>query len=199
MLNLYLELIYWGFLGIINLVASVLVFYATKTDRRRPRSVYQDGFRRSSQLQSSSILSLVPNVYVCLCMLTGFINLGGGLLRLGRIQSIELPRIQWLADLVSGVDGGDRLMEFLKAKWLVTMNDWTSFVLGTTFILAAVFNFASVRELRLADQEEAEAAEWVLPTKNMLQGFSSDCREVKVFVALVDDEFLEEKAVLVDV
>ena len=97
----------------------------------------------------------LPRSFTYLSFFTGVLNTGGAYLRFGRIYFLEFPTIPsftaWINDFNSGAR--DELVEqLLNAKWIVAMNDWTSLFLAMTFVLAAFFNFATVRQLRMRDR-----------------------------------------------
>jgi len=155
MLNVYLEFLYWGFLGLVNLAVSILIYHSTKHERKQQlASEYEMSTR------TKSIFSL-PCSFTYINLFTGVLNTSGAYLRCRRIHFLEIPTIPWLVNWIRDVDGGDKFLELLEAKWLVAMNDWTSLFLAFTFLLAGCYNFATVRQLRLRDQSEQEN---LLPT-----------------------------------
>ena len=109
----------------------------------------------------ASAISL-PSSFTYISFFTGVLNTGGAYLRFGRIYFLEFPTIPsfavWINDFTSGTSG--ELIELLEAKWVVAMNDWTSLFLAMMFVLAACFNFATVRELR---QRNRWVKEMLLP------------------------------------
>jgi len=151
-MNVYAEFLYWGVLGLINLAVSVLIYYSTKLERKQKLDAEYEISTRSIKTGLS-----LPSSFTYLSFFTGLLNTGGAFLRFRRIHFLEIPTIPWLANFISGVDGGDELMELLEAKWLVAMNDWTSLFLALTFLFAGCLNFATVRQLRLRDQWVEEA------------------------------------------
>jgi len=151
-MNVYAEFLYWGVLGLINLAVSVLIYYSTKLERKQKLDAEHEISTRSIKTGLS-----LPSSFTYLSFFTGLLNTGGAFLRFRRIHFLEIPTIPWLANFISGVDGGDELMELLEAKWLVAMNDWTSLFLALTFLFAGCLNFATVRQLRLRDQWVEEA------------------------------------------
>ena len=100
-----------------------------------------------------STISL-PRSFTYLSFSTGVLNTGGAYLRFGRIHFLELPGIPSFVASINDFNSGtrDEVMELLEAKWIVAMNDWTSLFLAIAFILAAYFNFATVRQLRMRDR-----------------------------------------------
>jgi len=146
-MNVYLEFIYWGILGLINLAVSLLIYHSTKLERKQKLAAEYDISTKRRNTGPS-----FPSSFTYLSFFTGILNTGGALLRFRQIHFLEIPTIPWLANLIEGVEGGSELMELLEAKWLVAMNDWTSLFLALTFLLAGCFNFATVRQLRLRDQ-----------------------------------------------
>ncbi|KIM41781.1 hypothetical protein M413DRAFT_138004 [Hebeloma cylindrosporum] len=138
----------WGFLGLVNLAVSFLIYRSTRLEaKQRIELEYEITTRRASALS-------LPTSFTYLSFFTGVLNTGGAYLRFGRIYFLEFPTIAsfaaWINDFNSR--GQEELMEFLEAKWIVAINDWTSLFLAMTFVLAACFNFATVRELRLRDR-----------------------------------------------
>jgi len=147
MMNVYTEFLYWGFLGLINLAVSVLIYHSTNLERKQKLAAE---YGLSTRPVAAGIS--LPSSFTYLSFFTGLLNIGGAFLRFRQIHFLEIPTIPWLANLLSPNDGGDELLELLEAKWLVAMNDWTSLFLAFTFLLAGCLNFATVRQLRLRDR-----------------------------------------------
>lgn len=127
---------------------SFLIYHSTKLEaKHRVELEYELTTRRGSTIS-------LPSSFTYLSFFTGVLNTGGAYLRFGRIYFLEFPTIPsfsaWINDFNSG--SRDELVELLKAKWIVAMNDWTSLFLAMTFVLAALFNFATVRQLRMRDR-----------------------------------------------
>jgi len=146
-MSVFIEFLYWGVLGSINLAVSILIYHSTKLERKQKLVAEYEVSTRTIKTGLS-----LPSSFTYLSFFTGLLNTGGAFLRFRKIYFLEIPTIPWLANVLSGVDGGDELMELLQAKWLVAMNDWTSLFLALTFLFAGCFNFATVRQLRLRDR-----------------------------------------------
>ncbi|KAJ3510359.1 hypothetical protein NLJ89_g4725 [Agrocybe chaxingu] len=147
MANVYLEFIYWGFLGLLNLAVSALVYYTTKLERKRKIAA-----QASPSTRATYDGLTFPSSFAYVSVFTGVMNMGGAYLRCRRIHFLEIPSIPWLHDTIASMKGGDEFLKLLEAKWLVAMNDWTSLFVATTFFLAGCVNFATVRQLRLRDK-----------------------------------------------
>jgi len=145
-MNVYTEFLYWGFLGLINLAVSILIYHSTKLERKQKLAAE---YGLSTRPITAGIS--LPSSFTYLSCFTGLLNFGGTSLRIRQIHFLEIPTIPWLAYLPLGSDG-DELLELLEAKWLVATNDWTSLFLAFTFFAAGCFNFATVRQLRMRDQ-----------------------------------------------
>ncbi|PPQ71332.1 hypothetical protein CVT26_011976 [Gymnopilus dilepis] len=189
MMNVYLEFIYWGFLGLINLGVSLLVYYSTKLERKQKLAAeYELSTKRRPTGPS------LPSSFTYLSLFTGILNFGGAFFRFRRIHFLEIPTIPWMAEFMEGVEGGSELMELLEAKWLVAMNDWTSLFLALTFLIAGCFNFATVRQLRLRDRVIQEV---LLPAPASGSGsrwrFDIDEKTMKL---LLEQDQIEEKTAL---
>lgn len=200
------------FIVLLSYSASIVVFSSTKIERKHARA-YRQSLLTSRP--SPPTFTSFSTGYIIVSVFTGLLNLGGGILRLRRIHFLEFPRIDWIADFISEFDGGDEFMELLQAKWLVAMNDWTSLFLASTFILAAGFNFATIRQIRLKDREGVlEEGDNILPRycygPSTFDYTFDEKMEVVDLVQVqpqhfvsekepMKDGLLEEKEVLVDV
>ncbi|KAF8154134.1 hypothetical protein B0H34DRAFT_720591 [Crassisporium funariophilum] len=145
MSDVYNDFLYWGFLGLVNLSASIAVFRLTKLERKQQLA-------SEYELSTRPIVApfSFPSSFTFLSCLTGCLNASGAYLRFCRIHYLDIPTIPWLE--IASANGSEEFLKLLEAEWIVAMNDWTSLFLGMTFLISACFNFATVRQLRLRDR-----------------------------------------------
>jgi len=148
MSNVYTEFLYGGFLGVVNLLVSALIYYSTRLEAKQKALLEYELTTRRAALVS------LPSLFTYISMFTGILNTGGAYLRTRRIYFLEFPTIASFTAWINGFDEGakDGFMGILEAEWIVTMNDWMSLSLVILFLLAACFNFATVRQLYLRDR-----------------------------------------------
>jgi len=148
MSNLYNNFIYGGFLGVVNLLVSALIYYSTKLEAKQKADLEYELTTRRASLVS------LPSSFTYISIFTGILNTGGAYLRSRRIYFLEFPTIPpftaWINDF--DVAPGEGFMGTLEAEWIVAVNDWMSLFLAILFLLAACFNFATVRQLYLRDR-----------------------------------------------
>ncbi|KAF8176268.1 hypothetical protein BJ912DRAFT_987221 [Pholiota molesta] len=136
--------------GRLHILASILIYRSTKLENKQ-KLEFESAL---STCPISKAAISVPRSFTYLSILTGVINTFGALLRFQQIHFLEIPSIPWLAVLFPIANG--RAYELpepvLKAQVVVALNDWTSLFMCLTFLAAGLFNFATVRQLRLRDQ-----------------------------------------------
>jgi hypothetical protein len=148
MSNVYNEFVYGGFLGVVNLLVSALIYYSTKLEANRKAYLEYELTTRRASLVS------LPSSFTYISIFTGILNTGGAYLRSRRIYFLEFPTIPSFTARINDVDAGatEEFMGTLEAEWIVAVNDWMSLFLAILFLLAACFNFATVRQLYLRDR-----------------------------------------------
>jgi len=148
MSNVYTGFFYGGFLGVVNLLVSALIYYSTKLEAKQKAHLEYELTTRRASLVS------LPSSFTYISIFTGILNTGGAYLRSRRIYLLEVPTISSFMAWIKGFDAGagEGFMGILEAEWIVAMNDWMNLFLTILFLLAACFNFATVRQLRLRDR-----------------------------------------------
>jgi len=148
MSNVYNEFVYGGFLGVVNLLVSALIYYSTKLEANRKAHLEYELTTRRASLVS------LPSSFTYISIFTGILNTGGAYLRSRRIYFLEFPTISSFTAWINDFDAGatEEFMGTLEAEWIVAVNDWMSLFLAILFLLAACFNFATVRQLYLRDR-----------------------------------------------
>jgi len=113
----------------------------------------RDKCKNAAEYELSTRFIPTPRSFLLLSAMAGCLNSGTAYLRFRRIYFLEIPILLWLQ---SAITSEEELLEFLEARWIVAINDWTSLLLAITFSLAACINFATLRQLWLAFKDQQE-------------------------------------------
>ncbi|KAF9054197.1 hypothetical protein BJ165DRAFT_1436776 [Panaeolus papilionaceus] len=148
MSSIWMDFLYWGGLGMVNVGMSFLVYNTTRLDLKQRRAAQTD-MSTHHPIRAHSL----PHSFIYLSYATGLLNLGAAFMRLRTINFLDIPILMWLESIVDTSSRNDsEFMKLLAARWIVAMSDWTSLWLACTFFASACLNFATVRQLHLRER-----------------------------------------------